>query len=69
MSEGLDGFALAALLLAVGAVAVHRMRLPPLPAYLAMGLVMGLAFDGAFEVETLGPIPAVGLILLLFSVG
>lgn len=69
MSEGLAGFALAALLLAVGAVAVHRIRLPPLPAYLAMGLVMGLVFDGAFEVETLGPIPAVGLILLLFSVG
>lgn len=69
MSEGLAGFALAALLLAVGAVAVHRVRLPPLPAYLIMGLVMGLVFDGGFEVETLGPVPAVGLILLLFSIG
>ena len=69
MSEGLADFALAALLLAAGALAVHRMRLPPLPAYLVMGLAMGLVFEGEFAVETLGPVPAVGLILLLFSIG
>jgi CPA2 family monovalent cation:H+ antiporter-2 len=65
VSESLADFALAALFLAAGTVAVHRLRLPPLPAY----LIMGLAFGGRFEVETLGPVPAVGLILLLFSIG
>ncbi|HYZ31744.1 MAG TPA: cation:proton antiporter [Crenalkalicoccus sp.] len=65
MSASLAGFALAALFLAAGAVAVHRLRLPPLPAY----LIMGLAFGGRFEVATPGPVPAVGLILLLFSIG
>jgi CPA2 family monovalent cation:H+ antiporter-2 len=65
VSAHLADFALAALFLAAGAVAVHWLRLPPLPAY----LLMGLAFGGRFEIGTLGPVPAVGLILLLFSVG
>ena len=65
MSSGVGAFALAAVLLALGAMLVHRLRLPPLPAYIAVGLVLG----GQVDAEALEPLPSLGLLLLLFSVG
>lgn len=60
-----EAFALAAVLLALGAALVHRLRFPPLPAYLLVGLALGERLD----IETLEPLPSLGLLLLLFSVG
>lgn len=60
-----EAFGLAAALLALGAALVHRLRFPPLPAYLLVGLALG----GRLEVEALEPLPSLGLLLLLFSVG
>lgn len=65
MNHAVADFALAALVLAVGALAVHRLRLPPLPAYLIAGLLVGPGLD----VEALEPLPSIGLLLLLFSIG
>jgi CPA2 family monovalent cation:H+ antiporter-2 len=60
-----EAFGLAAALLALGAALVHRLRFPPLPAYLLVGLLLG----EQLEVEALEPLPSLGLLLLLFSVG
>ncbi len=60
-----EAFGLAAALLALGAALVHRTGFPPLPAYLLVGLVLG----GRLNVEALEPLPSLGLLLLLFSVG
>ncbi|AEB10922.1 cation:proton antiporter [Marinithermus hydrothermalis] len=65
MSESVLDFTLAAALLALGAALVHRFRFPPLPAYLLVGLAIGARLD----VEALEPLPSLGLLLLLFSVG
>ncbi|PZA07220.1 MULTISPECIES: cation:proton antiporter [unclassified Meiothermus] len=65
MHPSVEAFALAAALLALGAALVHRLRFPPLPAYLLVGLVLG----GRLDVEALEPLPSLGLLLLLFSVG
>ncbi|GIX49052.1 MAG: sodium:proton antiporter [Candidatus Tectimicrobiota bacterium] len=58
-------FAFAAALLAAAAVVVHRCRFPALPAYLLVGLGVGTRLD----VASLEPLPSLGLLLLLFSVG
>lgn len=60
-----EAFGLAAALLALGAALVRRLRFPPLPAYLLVGLALG----ARLEVEALEPLPSLGLLLLLFSVG
>ncbi len=65
MHTPLAQFGLAAVLLAVGAAAALLVRLPALPAYLVIGLVVGPQLD----VELLQPLPDLGLLLLLFSVG
>ncbi len=65
MPSAVLDFAFAAALLALGAALVHRWRFPPLPAYLLIGLVVGARLD----VEALEPLPSMGLLLLLFSVG
>ena len=65
MSHALVDFTIAAALLAFGALAVQRLRLPPLPAYLLVGLAAGTGID----VDALEPLPSIGLLLLLFSVG
>ncbi|WP_041652877.1 cation:proton antiporter [Allomeiothermus silvanus] len=65
MHPSVEAFGLAAALLALGAALVHRTGFPPLPAYLLVGLVLG----GRLHVEALEPLPSLGLLLLLFSVG
>jgi CPA2 family monovalent cation:H+ antiporter-2 len=65
MHPSLEAFALAAGLLALGAALVHRFGFPPLPVYLLTGLLMG----HRLSVEELEPLPSLGLLLLLFSVG
>ncbi len=65
MHPSLEAFALAAGLLALGAALVHRFGFPPLPVYLLTGLVVG----ERLPVEELEPLPSLGLLLLLFSVG
>jgi len=65
MHPSLEAFALAAGLLALGAALVHRFGFPPLPVYLLAGLLMG----HRLPVEELEPLPSLGLLLLLFSVG
>ena len=65
MHPSLEAFALAAGLLALGAALVHRFGFPPLPVYLLTGLVVG----ERLPVEDLEPLPSLGLLLLLFSVG
>ncbi|BAW02488.1 Na(+)/H(+) antiporter [Thermus thermophilus] len=65
MHPSLEAFALAAGLLALGAALVHRYGFPPLPVYLLTGLVVG----ERLPVEDLEPLPSLGLLLLLFSVG
>ncbi|NHK39987.1 cation:proton antiporter [Thermus thermophilus] len=65
MHPSLEAFALAAGLLALGAALVHRFGFPPLPVYLLTGLVVG----ERLHVEDLEPLPSLGLLLLLFSVG
>lgn len=65
MHPSVEAFALAAGLLALGAALVHRFGFPPLPVYLLTGLLVG----GALPVEDLEPLPSLGLLLLLFSVG
>jgi CPA2 family monovalent cation:H+ antiporter-2 len=65
MHPSLEAFALAAGLLALGAALVHRFGFPPLPVYLLTGLLMG----HHLPVEELEPLPSLGLLLLLFSVG
>ncbi|WP_276959157.1 cation:proton antiporter [Allomeiothermus silvanus] len=65
MHPSVEAFGLAAALLALGAALVHRTGFPPLPAYLLVGLVLG----GRLNVEALEPLPSLGLLLLLFSVG
>ena len=65
MHPSLEAFALAAGLLALGAALVHRFGFPPLPVYLLTGLVVG----ERLPVEDLEPLPSLGRLLLLFSVG
>jgi CPA2 family monovalent cation:H+ antiporter-2 len=65
MHPSLEAFALAAGLLALGAALVHRFGFPPLPVYLLTGLLIG----HRLPVEELEPLPSLGLLLLLFSVG
>jgi CPA2 family monovalent cation:H+ antiporter-2 len=65
MHPSLEAFALAAGLLALGAALVHRFGFPPLPVYLLTGLLIGYRLP----VEELEPLPSLGLLLLLFSVG
>lgn len=65
MHPSLEAFALAAGLLALGAALVHRYGFPPLPVYLLTGLLVG----ERLPVEDLEPLPSLGLLLLLFSVG
>ena len=65
MHPSLEAFALAAGLLALGAALVHSFGFPPLPVYLLTGLVVG----ERLPVEDLEPLPSLGLLLLLFSVG
>ncbi|TFU17102.1 cation:proton antiporter [Thermus tengchongensis] len=65
MHPSVEAFALTAGLLALGAALVHRFGFPPLPIYLLTGLWVG----GALPVEDLEPLPSLGLLLLLFSVG
>lgn len=65
MHASLGDFTFAAGLLALGAFLVQRLNLPPLPAYLLTGLLAGSRLD----VEALEPLPSLGLLLLLFSVG
>ncbi|WP_243091077.1 cation:proton antiporter [Thermus neutrinimicus] len=65
MHPSVEAFALAAGLLALGAALVHRFGFPPLPIYLLTGLLVGQRLP----VEDLEPLPSLGLLLLLFSVG
>ncbi len=65
MHPSLEAFTLAAGLLALGAALVHRFGFPPLPVYLLAGLWVG----ERLPVEELEPLPSLGLLLLLFSVG
>ncbi|MCS7218226.1 MAG: cation:proton antiporter [Thermus sp.] len=65
MHPSLEAFALAAGFLALGAALVHRLGFPPLPVYLLTGLLLG----ERLPVEELEPLPSLGLLLLLFSVG
>ncbi|GLV48392.1 sodium:proton antiporter [Thermus sp. LT1-2-5] len=65
MHPSVEAFALAAGLLALGAALVHRFGFPPLPVYLLAGLLVG----ERLPVEELEPLPSLGLLLLLFSVG
>ncbi|WP_347240449.1 cation:proton antiporter [Thermus sp.] len=65
MHPSLEAFTLAAGLLALGAALVHRYGFPPLPVYLLTGLLVGERLN----VEELEPLPSLGLLLLLFSVG
>ncbi|GAA6755911.1 cation:proton antiporter [Thermus thalpophilus] len=65
MHPSVEAFALAAGLLALGAALVHRFGFPPLPVYLLTGLLAG----ERLPVEELEPLPSLGLLLLLFSVG
>lgn len=65
MHPSVEAFALAAGLLALGAALVHRFGFPPLPVYLLTGLLVGQGLP----VQDLEPLPSLGLLLLLFSVG
>ncbi len=65
MHESVSAFAIATLLLGLGAALVHRWHFPPLAAYLLTGLALG----GFLDTESLEPLPSLGLLLLLFSVG
>lgn len=65
MHPSVEAFTLAAGLLALGALLVHKAGLPPLPVYLLTGLLVG----ERLPVEELEPLPSLGLLLLLFSVG
>ena len=65
MHPVLAQFGLAAGLLALGATLALLLRLPALPAYLLIGLIAGVRLD----VEALQPLPDLGLVLLLFTVG
>jgi len=65
MHPSVEAFALAAGLLALGAALVHRFGFPPLPVYLLTGLLVG----DRLPVEALEPLPSLGLLLLLSSVG
>ncbi|MFN3367954.1 MAG: cation:proton antiporter [Thermus sp.] len=65
MHPSVEAFALAAGLLALGAALVHRFGFPPLPIYLLTGLLVGQRLP----VQDLEPLPSLGLLLLLFSVG
>lgn len=65
MHPSVEAFAIAAGLLALGASLVHRLGFSPLPVYLLTGLLVG----ERLPVEDLEPLPSLGLLLLLFSVG
>ncbi|GIW27798.1 MAG: sodium:proton antiporter [Meiothermus sp.] len=65
MHESVTAFAIATLLLGLGAALVHRWHFPPLAAYLLVGLALGEFLD----TESLEPLPSLGLLLLMFSVG
>lgn len=65
MHSPLEQFGFAAALLALGALLTSALRLPALPGYLLIGLLVGPSLD----VEILQPVPDLGLMLLLFSVG
>ncbi|WP_018111673.1 cation:proton antiporter [Thermus igniterrae] len=65
MHPSVEAFTLAAGLLALGSALVHRLGFPPLPIYLLIGLLVGQRLP----VEELEPLPSLGLLLLLFSVG
>ena len=58
-------FELAVALLALGALLAAGARLPALPLYLFMGMLTAAWLD----MEQLQPLPDLGLLLLLFSVG
>lgn len=61
MHESVTAFAIATLLLGLGAALVHRWHFPPLAAYLLVGLVLGEYLD----TESLEPLPFLGLLLLV----
>lgn len=61
MHESVTAFAIATLLLGLGAALVHRWHFPPLAAYLLVGLVLGEYLD----TESLEPLPSLGLLLLV----
>lgn len=65
MHPEIAGFALAAALLGLGALVATAARLPALPLYLLVGIVVG----GRLDVTQLQPLPDLGLLLLIFSVG
>ncbi|MER3536811.1 MAG: sodium:proton antiporter [Thermus sp.] len=65
MHPSVEAFAIAAGLLALGAALVHRLGFPPLPVYLLTGLLVG----ERLPTEALEPLPSLGFLLLLFSVG
>ncbi len=65
MHPSVEAFAVAAGLLALGAALVHRIGFPPLPVYLLTGLLVG----ERLPTEALEPLPSLGFLLLLFSVG
>jgi CPA2 family monovalent cation:H+ antiporter-2 len=61
----LEQFGLAVTLLAVGAMVAFLLRIPALPIYLLMGVLVGPRLD----VDALQPLPDLGLVLLLFTIG
>jgi CPA2 family monovalent cation:H+ antiporter-2 len=65
MHPAIIHFELAAALLALGALLALTTRLPALPIYLLVGLLAAAWLD----IEQLQPLPDLGLLLLLFSVG
>jgi CPA2 family monovalent cation:H+ antiporter-2 len=65
MHPAVEHFGVAAGLLAVGALLASRLRLPALLIYLLSGLIAG----SWLNIDLLQPLPDLGLLLLLFSVG
>ena len=65
MHPEIADFALAAALLGLGALVATAARLPAQPLYLLVGIVVG----GRLDVTQLQPLPDLGLLLLIFSVG
>ena len=65
MHSSVIQFALAVGLLGLGALLAFGVRLPALPVYLVLGILAANWLD----IEQLQPLPDLGLLLLLFSVG
>jgi CPA2 family monovalent cation:H+ antiporter-2 len=65
MHPAIIHFALAVALLSLGALLARSTRLPALPLYLLIGVLTANWLD----IEQLQPLPDLGLLLLLFSVG